>query len=313
MPAGSHYMEKMIHEANSPTKPPNSPQGVQAPSPSSSSRRPRSSSAFKRRSVQRSLQKPAWDSWGFSKLPSEADGTCPDPGAPPTRDALKALTASWLPTRKGFVKPELARSNDGFSHSHRHKTRSKHANSQQRFPSRASKAKGKGQLANQDKAQTECDPAAVNDTRASVPHSFLQPILHSQSRNVLPGQKGDTDTESKQSGVAQSGKVKSKRKTKGGSRKAAQRAQHAAVCQEEQGQRPEQTLPRVIATDSAQGQSRYVSPVQSPHRRRPQSSGSPAVCDSSFIIMPGSAHGRNQAEPVGPAGSAQHSPAQRSG
>ena len=305
-------MDKMIHEANSATKPPNSPQGVQAPSPSSSSRRPRSSSASKRCSAQRTLQKPAWDSWGFSKLPSEADGTSPDPEAPPTRAALKALTASWSPTRKGFVKPELARSNDGFSHSHRHKSHSKHVNSHQQSPNHVSKARLKRQQPNQDKAQTECDPAAVNDSHASVPHSFLQPILHSQSRNVLPGQKRDTDTESKQSGVAQSEKVKSKRKTKGGSRKAAQRAQHAAVCQEEQGQRPEQTLPRVIATDSAQGQGRYISPMQSPHRGRPQS-GSPAVHDSSFIIMPGSAHARNQSEPVGPAGSAQHSPSQRSG
>ena len=304
-------MDKMIHEANSPTKPPNSPQGVQAPSPSSSSRRPHSSFASKRCSTQRTSQKPAWDSWGFSKLPSEADGTSPDPGAPPTRDALKALTACWSPTRKGFVKPELARSNDGFSHSHRHKSRSKHANSRQQSLNHASKAKLNSQQQNHDKAQTEGDAAAMTDTGALVPHSFLQPILHSQSRNVLPGHKHDTDTESKQSGVAQSEKVRSKRKTKGGSRKAAQRAQHAAVCQEEQG--PEQTLPRVIATDSAQGQGRYISPMQSPHRGRPQSSGSPAAPDSSFIIMPGSAHGRKQAEPAGPAGSAQHSPSQRSG
>ena len=302
-------MDKMTHEATTPNRPPNSPQGVQAPSCSSSPKRPQSSSSHRHGSQ----QKPAWDSWGFSKLPLEGSGAAPGSGKGPTRSALKGLTASWSPTRIGFVKPEIARCSDGFSRSHRHKASSKPAASRHQSPQQCSKLKsGKGQHADRDKACT-VSGARASSKALDMPQSFLQPILHSQHSNVLPEEGHISATQSRQSSSAPSKSGKAKKKSKNSSRQAAQRAQHAVRDPEEQNNGSEQVLPRVIATNLTQGQGSYVSPLQSPQRRRPHSSSNPAACDLSFVIMPGSSHDRNQAGSAASAGSAQYSSSGSSG
>ena len=308
VPAGSHYMDKMTHEATTPNRPPNSPQGVHAPSCSSSPKQPQSSSSRRHGSQ----HKPAWDSWGFSRLPLEGSGTASGSGQGPTRSALKNLTASWSPTRKGFVKPEIARSSDGFSHSHRRKATSKHAARRRQSPQQCSKLKsGNRQHADKDKARTAC----ASEGKPDMPRSFLQPILHSQHSNVLPDEGHKSPTQSQQFSSAQS-KNGSAKKKNGSRRKAAQhaqRAQQAVGNAEQQSKGLAATLPRVIATNMTQAQGSYISPLQSPRRRGAQSSWSPAACNSSFVIMPGSSHDRNPAGASDSAGSAQYSPSHSSG
>lgn len=306
VPAGSHYMDKMSHEAATPNRPPNSPQGVQAPSSSSSPKRPLSSSSRRHGSQ----QKPAWDSWGFSKLPLEGSGTASGSGKRPTRSALKNLTASWSPTRKGFVKPEIARSSAGFSHSHRRKATVKHAASGRQSPQQCSKLKpGNRHHADKDKARTAC----ASKGKPDMPQSCMQPILHSQHSNVLPGEGLESPTQSQQFSAAQSKNGRTKKKKKGSRRKAAQHAQQAVGNAEQQSKGLEGTLPRVIATNMTQAQGSYISPLQSHHRRGAQNSWSPAECNSSFVIMPGSSHDRNPAGASDSAGSAQYSPSHSSG
>lgn len=317
-------MEKMTHEANTPSKPPNSPQGVQIPSPPSSSQQRRSSSPHRQAVAQKRSQKPAWDSWGFSELPSEAGTAALALGRNPDRAALKDLTASWSPTRQGFRKPELARSDDGFSRSHRRKASLQRSPRCQLSAQHVSKSKlyreeqthkGRMQKGKQThKGSTHHAPRAHprSSSCSSAPHSFLQPILHSQYSNVLPDDKHDSGTESKRGDSGQSEAFKPRRKAKG-SRKAAQHAKHAAVTGKEQEDRsPDLALPRVIATNS-QGQGSYISPLQSPNRGQPRMNRSPAAGDSSFIIFPEAQHGRDPAQASDSDASAQQSLSQRSG
>lgn len=311
VPAGSHYMDKMTHEATSPSRPPNSPQGVQAPH-SPSSQRPRSSSAHRPASPQLSPSKPRWDSWGFSKVPSEA-GSALGPRQNPSRAALKSLAASWSPTRKGFMQPDLAKRNNGFSHANRQAASSQHAQSRQGSAKRVGKIKsGKAKQVSRSKMQHAPGTAATDGSKQAAPQSFLQPILHSNYQNAIPDdrRKKDMDTDSTHNGASQAKGGKPKKKSRGG-RNAAQRAKAAAGNAENLGETAESTLPTVIVTDS-QGQGSYNSPRQSPHRKLHNNS-SPIAGDSSFIIMPASAHGSIKAPASDSSRSAQTSPSRHAG
>lgn len=310
----------MTHEAASPKRAPNSPQGIQPPSPTSSAQRFRSGVSHRRGSARRNPDKPRWDSWGFDGLPSKNGGPAPrrasnspSRGPSPSRAELKQLTASWSPTRQGFRKADLAKADDGFSRSHRHdlgtstKSRSSQSAPKQGGKSHASRAKHtpKGS------AGTAAPMAADGEdskAKPSMAQSFLQPILHSQQGHAPDGVASEVGC--KQSGQKKGGHAT--RKVKRSSRSA---AQHDTAASAEEDDRQASDLPRVIATDGAQSRGSYNSPVNSPQirRARPHGNHVAAAHDTCFVIMPASEQSRDQTRPSSSASSAQPWPSQHSG
>ena len=179
MPTGTHFLDKQAHEALTPKRPPNSPQGNKSSSP----RRRRSPGQG--RAAATSPARPAWDS-----SPSQAVRAAgSSPGASPTRTQLKKMTASWSPGRKGFVKPELARNRDNeFSQAHKHVVkRTKHSSKLKKKGSprkaRSAEVPANAMLAAPVKTSSG---GSIWEGKLAGPSSFLQPILHSQSSNIFP-------------------------------------------------------------------------------------------------------------------------------
>ena len=184
------------------------------------------------------------------------------------------MTANWSPGRKGFVKPELAEADENrFSHTHSSKTA---ANKQ------ASKARKK--KSSPEKAQREpvsmptevgkmtskaCGSSIWAGTLAGPQSSFLQPILHSQQPNTLPG---DTHQDRQQQPDSQPTQSPAKRKKKKHS-KHAHGQRHQSQGGEEQSEaeldgasQAQDSPPRVYTLDQSPRGS-YVSPLRASSRR----------------------------------------------
>ena len=177
VPAGTHFLDKQAHEALTPKRPPNSPQGNKCLSPAMYTRRSPGQG--------KATARPAWDS-SPSKAARAAGSS---PGASPTRAQLKKMTASWSPGRKGFVKPELAQNRDNeFSQARKHAdTRTKHTRKMKKEGS-PRKARLAGVPANITLAAPNpvktSSGGSIWEGKLAGPSSFLQPILHSQSSNM---------------------------------------------------------------------------------------------------------------------------------
>ena len=181
MPTGTHFLDKQAHDALTPKRPPNSPQGNKC----LSLRRRRSPGQG--RAAATSPARPAWDS-----SPSHAVRAAgSSPGASPTRTQLKKMTASWSPGRKGFVKPELAQNRDNeFSQAHKQANiRTKHSSKLKKKGSprkaRLAEVPAYATLAALKPAQNSSG-GGIWEGKLAGPLSFLQPILHSQSSNMSP-------------------------------------------------------------------------------------------------------------------------------
>ena len=188
VPTGTHYLDKQAHEALTPKRPPNSPQGNKCLS--SAMRRHRSPGQG--RAAATSPARPAWDS-SPSKAARAAGSSL---GASPTRAQLKKMTASWSPGRKGFVKPDLALNREnGFSQAYKHAdTMTKHSSKLKKKGSprkaRPAGVSGHATLAAPNPPKTSSS-GSIWEGKLAGPSSFLQPILHSCSSNMLSIAPGD--------------------------------------------------------------------------------------------------------------------------
>ena len=187
-----HFLDKQAHEALTPRRPPNSPQGNKCPSPGTR----RQKSPAQGRAAATSPARPAWDS-----SPSKAVRVAPcSPGASPSRAQLKKLTASWSPGCKGFVKPELAQNRDnGFSQAskradskstkHAKQLRNKGSPKKKGSPSKSHSPGMPARTTLQtSKPGKTSSGGSIWEGKLAGPSSFLQPIFHSQSINTLPEQ-----------------------------------------------------------------------------------------------------------------------------
>ena len=291
VPAGTQYLDKQAHEALAPKRPPNSPQGNKCPSPASS-RRCRSPTHTSRHGKvgAGTLTRPPWDTWGSPEQTSRAEGSTPCQS--PSRAALKKMTASWSPGRKGFVKPELAEAEENrYSHSQNSNAeaslRSGKAGKKKSSPKKApARAKFSKQANKAGEAVKSGNGGSIWAGSLAGPQtSFLQPILHLQQCNMSPDD-GDTHHDEQPEGDAQLKQNASKKKRSKGSRHArthSHQSQGAGKQDSAQGEALSQnTSPRVYTLDQSPRGS-YVSPLRaSPRRALSSRLGSSLVLQASL-------------------------------
>ena len=209
------------------------------------------------------------------------------PCGSPTRAALKKMTANWSPGRKGFVKPELAEADENrFSHTHSSKAAaSKQASKARKKKSSPKKAQRESaSMLNEMGKMTDkaCGSSLWAGTLAGPQSSFLQPILHSQQPNTLPG---DTHQDGQQQPDSQPKQSPAKRKKKKHSRRA-HGHRHQSPGGEEQSEaeldgasQAQDSPPRVYTLDQSPRGS-YVSPLRASPRR-----GQSSRCNSASAII----------------------------
>ncbi|KAL3137484.1 hypothetical protein ABBQ38_004773 [Trebouxia sp. C0009 RCD-2024] len=291
VPTGAHFLDKQAHEALTPKRPPNSPQGNRCPSPAARRQQ------HEGRAAATSPSRPAWDS-----SPSRAAGHSPEPS--PSRAQLKKMTASWSPGRKGFVKPDLAQSGDNrFSQSNkRAETKSKHPS---KLRKKRSPSKARTPDAPASSRQEAPKPARTSsggslwEGKLAGPSSFLQPILHSQSSNTVPDSNEPQDDHTQQSPESTK-KTKKKKPSSGGKRHARMHSQQSVPNEDlsDSGSHAQNSPPQVITLGQSPRGS-YVSPLKgSSGRALPGRLDSPLLvlqsprrASSASVQSPDSSHG----------------------
>ena len=308
MPTGMHFLDKQAHEASTPKRPPNSPQGNKCFLPAKRHQR----SPGQSRAAATSPARPAWDS-SPSKAVRAAGSS---PGTSPTRTQLKKVTASWSPGRKGFVKPELAQNREnGFSNTH------KHADSRRKHNS---KLKNKG---SPRKASSAGDPASATlsapkpaksgsggsiwEGKLAGPSSFLQPIVNSQLSNTSP------DLCQSQGDHEQQSPVPAKKKTRPSSIRGKRHAHKpGGLSEPDDGtngtQGHAQNSPPKVYTLCQSPRGSYVSPLKGSSRRALSGrlalrSMSPQLASSAPTQSPPSSAQRSQLRPQSSVGYSAHS------
>lgn len=279
VPTGTHFLDKQAHEALTPKRPPNSPQGNRCPSPAAR-RQPHEG-----RAAATSPSKPAWDS-----SPSKAvmaPGHSPEPS--PSRAQLKKMTASWSPGRKGFVKPDLAQSSDNrFSQSNkRPDTKSKHPS---KLRKKRSPSKARTPHAPASSKQEAPRPAKTSsggslwEGKLAGPSSFLQPILHSQSSRV-PDSNELHDDRTQQSPQSTK-KTKKKKPSSGGKWHARMHSQQSVSDEDmsDSGSHVQNSPPQVITLGQSPVGS-YVSPMKGSSGR-----ALPGRRDSPLLVLQSPRH-----------------------
>lgn len=282
-----------------PKHPPNSPQGNPCPSPPLSRRhRSPTSTSRKGRAAAKSPMRPPWDTWGSPGKASRGEQSSPCHS--PTRAELKNMTASWSPGRKGFVKPELAQTQENrFSRTqgslagakrHTSKPRKKQS-SPKKAPAR------KEALQRSDKAGKPAKMGSSASIWAGTPAgpppqpSFLQPILHSQQSVDMPdGTDTQQDRELQSDSQVERSPAKRKKKRQGDSRRARAQSQQSRAGKEESqaeldGRSQSQNSPPKIYTLDQSPRGSYVSPFRNSPKR-----GLPGRHDTSLLILQSPQH-----------------------
>lgn len=284
VPTGTHYLDKQAHDALAPKRPPNSPQGNKCPSPASSRRHKPPTSFDQGRASANSPSRPPWDSWGSPSKPSKTDDNSPSQGAAwaapssPGKAALKKMTASWSPGRKGFVKPELAQVEENkFSHSGKgdaaaRRKQTGKAGKKKSSPKRASATAEPTQITVESgkPAKTSSGGSIWAGTLAGPQSSFLQPILHSQQGHPVPKDEQTAQDRQSQPGARPRQRSAKKKKSSGKGGKHAHMHRQRPHADEEEAELDSeaqaQSPPRVYTLDQSPRGS-YVSPLRASHRR----------------------------------------------
>ncbi len=192
------------------------------------------------------------------------------------------MTASWSPGRKGFVKPELARTQENrFSHTQGSLAEARRQTSKPRKKKQSSPKKAPARKEAFHRSDEAGKPAKTGSgasiwagTPAGPPQpSFLQPILHSQQSSDTPdGTDTQQDRELQSDSQLQRSPAKRKKKRQGDSRCAHAQRQQSHTGEEDSqaeldGRAQSQTSPPKVYTLDQSPRGSYVSPFRNSPRR----------------------------------------------